>query len=385
MTRILVICNDSDYFLRHRTPTVDRLVADGHEVTVITGGYPIPSETCRGWAYVNTPIERFAFHPLRDFALLRQTLRYLRAERPAALHLITLKPAVFSGLAAILARRFGRGPQRVVITIPGLGRLMSPASRQGGWPASLMRTAVGWAIRSIGRQEGVHFTFETAEDRHHWLKGGLVREENSSVISGAGVDPQKFFPCQDRSRGGPVRILFASRLLRSKGLDAFLELARVFKGDPRVRFVVAGMVEPHDPDGYSTDALRSEAAIDFLGEIRDMPALLREIDLVCLPTRYGEGIPRILIEAAASGVACLATDLGGCREIVKDGETGTLVPPAETPELARTLIEAVRAYLDQPEILEQHGRAGHALFSKGDFTEAAVVERFVSLLDPARN
>jgi glycosyltransferase involved in cell wall biosynthesis len=226
----------------------------------------------------------------------------------------------------------------------------------------------------------VHFTFETSDDRNDWLNRGLIQADNSTVINGAGVDPNRFYPAEDRPAQGPIKVLFASRLLKSKGLDAFVETARHFSGNGKAEFLVAGMVEPGDPDRYPPELLEREKAIKFLGEVFDMPKLLREVDLVCLPSRYGEGIPRILIEAAASGVPCLATDLQGCREIVRDGVNGTLLPPSNAEAMAAGMIAAIDRYLADPQLLRREGRAGLQLFREGQFREDAITDQFMRLL-----
>ncbi|WP_394889455.1 glycosyltransferase family 4 protein [Mesorhizobium sp. AaZ16] len=379
MTRITVICNDSDYFLRHRLHVVERLVDTGADVTVITGGNPMDKPSA-GWRHEHVPIERFSFHPILDLKLVRRSLRHFRTEKPDAVHLITLKPAILSGLAAVLARKLGSGPRRILITIPGLGRLMSPSSTRQRAADRLARSLVDTSIRFLSSREGVRFTFETTEDRDDWLHRGLIGRHNSTVISGAGVDPERFYPASDRRVPPSMKILFASRLLKSKGLDAFVEAARHYSGNSKVEFLVAGMVEPHDPDRYAPELLERESAIEFLGEVYDMPELLRNVDLVCLPSRYGEGIPRILIEAAASAVPCLATDLQGCREIVHDGVSGTLLPPGDPDAMAASMIAAIDAYLADPELLDRQGRAGLELFRNGQFGADAVTAQFVRLL-----
>ncbi|NGN40208.1 glycosyltransferase family 4 protein [Mesorhizobium sp. CGMCC 1.15528] len=379
MTKVVVICNDQEYFLRHRLAVVEKLVRTGAEVTVITGGQEEPLRKPEGWTFVHMPIERFSFRPLGDLAIVARSARLIAAIRPDAVHLITLKPAVFSGFAAVLARLVGRGPRRILVTIPGLGRLMSPAAASSG-TASASRAVVRRAIRFLSDRPGVYFTFETSHDRNLWLSDGLIRENNSTVINGAGVNPDTFHPTAGKAARDSIKVLFASRLLKAKGLDAFIDAAKQYADRADVEFIVAGMIEPNDPDGYSPEELWKEPAISFLGEVTDMPALLRDVDLVCLPTRYGEGIPRILIEAAASGIACLATDLEGCKEIVEDGVSGTLVPASEPEALAKNISNAVDAYLQNPELLRTQGAAGYQRFLSGGFSEEAVVGHFLDLL-----
>lgn len=378
--RTTFICNDGEYFLRHRRPVADALTRAGHVVTVLAGGLPLPGDRIGDWRYVNVQIERLAFHPVSDLALFLSSLREIAAGRPRQIQLVTLKPAIISGLAALAARFAGRGPERIVVTIPGLGRLMSPGSALTGARAGMARYLVGRVIRVLSRRPGVYFTFETTDDRRHWLALGYIREETSLVVNGAGVDPTCFHP-SDRAAARPrMRVLFASRLLRAKGLDAFVEAARRLGGAADIEFLVAGKAEPQDPDGYPCEELEREPSISFLGDVVGMPELLRSVDLVCLPTRYGEGIPRILIEAAATGLPCIASDVNGCTYIVKDGVSGAIVPVEPAEEMADRLAAAIERYRVDPEMRRRHGAASHAVFSEGGFAEDAVTRRIVALL-----
>jgi len=376
---ILVICNDSAYFLRHRRPIVGALVAAGHAVTVMTGGPAIPPEAAVGWTAINIPIARFSFDPVADFNLAWRTFRLILSSRPEGLHLITLKPSVVSGLAALAARLVCGRPLRILITIPGLGRLMSPGSRHRGLKARFARSAVARVIRLLSRRRGVRFSFETDSDRRNWLDGRLIGKDNAFVINGAGVDESLFYPSDESAPGRRLRVLFASRLLGSKGLDAFIDAAHRLS-NRGFEFVVAGMVEGHDPDGFFPERLRRDDAILFAGEVSDMPVLLRSVDIVCLPTRYGEGIPRILIEAAACGLPSIASDLDGCREIVKDGVSGVTIPVADARTMADGIEAALLAYQADPGMLRRHGQAARDVFRAGGFSEQTVVDQFVSLL-----
>jgi len=380
--RIVVIGNDQEYFLRHRRAVVERLVQMGADVTVLTGGDSGHPPLPRGWRYIHLPIDRLSIDPRTDAVLFARCFRHIGELKPDVLHLITLKPAIFGGLAAVARRMAGAGPRRILITIPGLGRLMSPGGRGAGRLSPLLRAVMGRVIRFLSGREGVHFTFETAHDRNYWIAQGFIRADNSTVINGAGVNPAEFYPASPSDdHRKKIRLLFASRLLRSKGLDSYIAAARHFAGNPDIEFVVAGVADSADPDSYTAEELASESSISFLGPVKDMPGLLREVDLVCLPTRYGEGVPRILIEAAASGVACLGSDIDGCREIIKDGVTGVIVPAAGAAATEAMIASAGR-YLAQPELLRQQGKAGLARFHERGFSEQAVVARFIELLWP---
>lgn len=106
----------------------------------------------------------------------------------------------------------------------------------------------------------------------------------------------------------------------------------------------------------------------------------RECDVVCLPTRYGEGIPRILIEAAATALASVVSDHPGCRAVVEDGVTGQVLSARAGFEMSRKLSAAVVGYLDDPDLLARHKQAAYLAFQSREFSQDACVARFTELL-----
>lgn len=374
-----MICNDGNYFLRHRLFVVNRLVSMGHEVTVVAGGNPIRADLVDGWQYHHVRIERFGFAPLADLALMWRSIRAIADLRPDAVHLLTLKPAVFSGLASIAGRALWGCPQTILITIPGLGRMLSwpkgPTDHR--YPLATALTLL--ALRLISKVGKTHFSFETRHDCEFFEQQGIVSAENGTVIDGAGVDPDRFYPAVARSRS-VKKILFAGRLLNSKGLGVFLTAATELAGRSDIEFLVAGVSDDKDPDAMRPDDLARLNYIRFLGQVDDMPNLLRDCDIVCLPTRYGEGIPRILIEAAATGLASIASSHPGCRAIVMDGKTGQILPGQSDNELAHELSAAIRRYLDTPDLLDRHKRGAYEFFRSRGFSQEAVTARFCRLL-----
>lgn len=351
----------------------------GHEVTVLAGGNPIRAELVNGWQYHHVRIERFGFAPLADLALMWRSIRTIADLRPDAAHLITLKPAVFFGLASIAGRALWGCPQTILVTIPGLGRMLSwpkgPADNR--YPLATALTL--GALRLIAKVGKAHFSFETRHDCEFFEKQGIINAESGTVIDGAGVDPDRFYPTIARSRDAK-KILFAGRLLKSKGLGVFLTAARELAGRNDVEFLVAGVSDDEDPDAMRPHDIVRLDYIRFLGQVDDMPNLLRDCDIVCLPTRYGEGIPRILIEAAATGLAAIASSHPGCREIVTDGVSGQILYGQSESELSRELSSAILRYLDDPSLLEQHKLAAYEHFRSRHFSEDAVSARFCELL-----
>jgi len=378
--RVLVICNDGDYFLRHRLSVVSHLSSIGVDVTVIAGGNPIPEDRIQGWKYTHLHIERFGFDPISDTALMVSTARAVWYFKPDAIHLITLKPTIFSGFVSLVSRYFHGHPKRILITLPGLGRMMSQPKEPGERSYRVGNALTFLAFRILARRDCVHFTFETRHDRDFWAKKGIATNQNSSVIDGAGVNPDLFYPLKIPRSKSKIKILFASRLLKSKGLNAFLMMARDLADRPDVEFIVAGMSDDQDPDAIQPKDLKQLSEIRFLGNVEDMPSLLRECDIVCLPTRYGEGIPRILIEAAATGLASIVSRHPGCREVVEDGVTGMVLSATSDIEMSRELSVAVIRYLESPNLLKEHKQAAYRYFQSREFNQDAIADRFTELL-----
>jgi glycosyltransferase involved in cell wall biosynthesis len=236
------------------------------------------------------------------------------------------------------------------------------------------------AMRFLAQRDSVHFSFETKYDRGFWMKRGVADNKNSSVLDGAGVDLKLFYPLESARSSSKTKVIFASRLLKSKGLNAFLMMARDLANRPDVQFIVAGLADDQDPDAIRPEDLEQLSEIRFLGQVDDMPPLLRECDIVCLPTRYGEGIPRILIEAAATGLASIVSDHPGCRAVIEDGVTGQVLSAKADFEMSRKLSAAVIRYLEDPDLLTRHKQAAYQTFQSREFSQDACVARFTELL-----
>ena len=380
--RILVVCNDGDYFLRHRLFVVSRLVSIGHDVAVLAGGTPLRADLVKGWRYQHVRVERFRFAPLGDLALMWRSIRVINDFKPDAIHLITLKPAVFAGLSSMLGRALWRYPQNILITLPGLGRMLTWPNARAGRRYQLATALTLLALRLIAKAGRAQFSFETRRDYEFFEKRGIVSAKNGTVIEGAGVDPGQFYPTTAPARR-VKRVLFAGRLLKSKGLGVFLAAAEKLAARSDVEFLVAGMSDNGDRDAFCPNQLARVDCIRFLGQVEDMPNLLRDCDIVCLPTKYGEGIPRILIEGAATGLASIASNHPGCRAIIIENETGQILHGRSDADLIRELSAAIQKYLDTPELLDRHKFAAYGHFRSRNFGQDDVAADFSRLLGAA--
>ncbi|MFZ1681629.1 MAG: glycosyltransferase, partial [Rhizobiaceae bacterium] len=332
--RILYFCNDLAYFRAHRLPTAERMVAAGHEVILLVGG--VTPESAAGLpeqlTLVPTPVERHRLS-FRDAAAAWSLARLVRSLRPDVIHAITIKPNLIA--AMVLPFLATAADMRVVLTFPGLGRVFEPTGMAG----RLRRRLVAAVLALGAGRIGAVATFENASDRERMVSQGVFPEKRAVAIMGAGIDRGKFYPPAAGSGDAPLTFLFASRLLRSKGLAEYVEAARILRHrGSTARFLIAGPNDPGYPDNLDVPALLARDpsdAIAYLGAIPPggMPDLLRRADIVCLPTRLSEGFPRSLIEAAACGCALIGSDQPSIRQIVLPGRTGWLVDGASVASL----------------------------------------------------
>lgn len=376
----MTICNDLDYFLRHRLFLPQELSRRGHKVIVLTGGRSATELAEHEIEFQHVDINRFSFSPFSDFRFFVKSSFLIWKKRPESLHLMTLKPAVYAGIAAIITNKLVGSPPKVLVTIPGLGRLLAPGSKLTGLNARTARHLSLTILRMLGRRSFVHFTFETGHDRHTMIEHGIVNEYNSTVIAGAGVDAEIYRPKEKKERSGKTKVLFASRLLKSKGIEAFIKAAELSTRKNEIEYIVAGIEDRSDPDAFEAENIDASGAVSYVGEETQMASLLTNVDIVCLPTLYGEGIPRILIEAAACGLPTITTDHPGCMEITKQRHTGVVIPISDMTTMAIQINNAIEMYKDNPVLLAEHGLQARKLFENGGFSKSGVTETFLELL-----
>lgn len=371
--RILYVCHDLDYWLAHRAGLDERMRRRGAEVRVICGAPPASFPRGPGPGGIGLfPLKRQALAPKQDLALGARVLAAAERFRADAVHLITLKPILFGGAAL----RFGRG-RRVVATFPGLGRVFADD------PPGRRQRLVTRGLRLALNGPQAIAAFENPGDRDRMVAAGVVPAPRAVVIPGAGVDPAEFPPWAmppGPAPGLPLRCLFAGRLLRAKGVDAVIDAARrlALQG-ANARIAIAGRAGD-DPDAIPAvelSALAASGLIDVIGAVPPsaMAATLGRHHLLLLPTRYAEGSPRILSEAASVGRPAIVSDHPGCTSLVRDGIEGVVLASPDGASLA----EAIARLADAPERLAAMGRAAQARMVEAGFTMDAVADAYARL------
>lgn len=279
------------------------------------------------------------------------TLHRLIAENaPDLVHAVTLKYAFFTGLALIFHPHIHR-----IYTLAGLGYLF----RAEGWKPKFLRFCLSLLLKLVLRHLKARIIFQNPDDRDLMIKKKYVRPEQCYVILGSGVDLNTYTPPAQEPDGRPI-VLMPTRLVHGKGVRVFIEAAKILAArGVEVDFQIAGG-ETNNPEAISKkemeDMLKG-SPVTWLGRVDDMPTLLGRTSLVVYPSYYGEGIPRVLLEAAACGRAIITTDHPGCREAVQHGENGLLVPVKDVQATA----DAMQTLLNDPERRTEMGQKSRAL------------------------
>lgn len=302
-----------------------------------------------------------SFGPVRELAAFVQVVLTYRRLRPDLVHHVALKPVIYGGIAA---RLLGVPAMN---TVTGLG--FSFHARR--WYSPLLRGAVLALLRAALGGRRTATLFQNPDDREALVTAGVASRERTLVVRGSGVDLARFVPAPEPA--GEALVVLASRMLREKGVWEFCRAAALVQARGiRARFALVGAREEGNrgsPDEARLARWATEGGVERWGHRTDVPAIFRAAAVVCLPS-YGEGIPRSLVEACAAGRAVVATDVPGCREVVRDGVNGLLVPVRDPGALAA----AIERLLADPGERARMGAAGRRLAERR-FGRDAIVAR----------
>jgi glycosyltransferase involved in cell wall biosynthesis len=373
--RILYLITEDWYFWSHRLDLARAARDAGFDVAVATR-VADHAELIRREGFRLFPISlvRRSRNPWRELGAIRELITLYRRERPDLVHHVALKPILYGSLAAWFA-----GVPVVINAFAGLGYAFTERHRR----IPFLRSIIQFGLRSAIKFSRSVVVFQNSEDRDQLIEDGVVSPNRTRVIAGSGIDTNAFAPTQ-LPRGTPI-VLLASRMLWDKGIGDFVAAARILraKGVP-ARFVLVGRCDEDNPTAIAQDQLlrwKEEDGVEWWGHRDDMPAVFVSATLVVLPS-YREGLPKVLLEAAACAKPIVAADVQGCREVVRDGDTGILVPPKN----AQALAQAITTLLQDPALCERMGRRGRDLVVK-EFSVERITSETVAfyreLLGPA--
>lgn len=367
--RVLMVFNSAEFVLLHRVAVVRGLCAAGFQVHLAAPpGHRFDELGALGAGVHAWTLDRKGTGLLAEGSALGRLAMIYRSVRPAIGYHETIKPVIYGSVAAQAV-----GVKRRINAISGLGSVfLSEGAR-----AKALKSLVSLGYRMALSGHDVRVLLQNADDEKDLRSfGALPRNARVHRFGGAGVDLSLFPPSEELSQNPPVVVLPA-RMLADKGIREFAEASRQLKQrGVACRMVLVGGLDPGNPTSLSAEHLERwvcEGLVEWWGRRDDMPEVLRQANVVCLPS-YREGIPKVLLEAGAIGRAVVTTDVPGCRDVVQGGALGLLVPPRDASALAAALERvltdtALRARMARE--FREHG-ARH-------FDERLVVRKYVEL------
>lgn len=360
--------NSPEFFLSHRLPLAIAAKEAGYEVHVVTTDGPDTERIqAKGFSHHVVPFSRSGQNPLKELNTLVRLFSLFWRMKPSLVHLVTIKPVLYGGVAARLA-----GIKAVVSAIPGLGTVFladSAADRVRRW-LIIRLYRVGF------KQNRLVVIFQNPDDRDFFLALKILKPEQACLIRGSGVALADY-PYLAEPEGNPV-ILMAARLLKYKGVLEFIAAARLLRQRGlAVDIRLAGSPDPGNPNNSVTHQelgqWASEGQVKLIGYCKNMAEQYAAANIICLPS-YREGLPKGLVEAAACGRAVVTTNVPGCRNAIIPGETGLLVPAKN----AEALADAIQVLVEDTELRKQMGRAGRAL-AEDVFPVEKIVEQHMDI------
>ena len=335
--RLLFLVNSDDFFISHRLEIGLSALKEGFDVYIASS---IDKENNilkkYGFKTQHIDLDRSSTSLFSNTVYFIKVLKIFLKIQPDIIHLITIKPVIFGGIAARLL-----GIKSVIVAISGLGYIFISK----GFISKLRLYFIKFLYRLSLNNNNVQLIFQNNSDKEIILDICSIDKSRIHLIKGSGVDLNKF-KYTPLPKGVPS-ILFASRLLYDKGLKEFISAAELIKKDGyKANFILVGKPDLQNPASISFDQLEnyiSKGNIDWHGYKGDIYPVLIESYLIVLPS-YREGLPKILIEAAACGRPVVTTDVPGCRDAIINGKTGLLVPSKNHTALAEAIKDLITNY-----------------------------------------
>lgn len=360
--KLLFLVTEDWYFCSHRLPLACAARDAGFDVSVATRvrahGEKI---SAAGLNLIPLGLQRSSRNPWRELAAINEIARIYRCVAPDIVHHVAMKPVLYGSLAAKIV-----GVPKVVNALAGMGYVFTSHKLS----ARLLRPLITLALRALLKNGRV--ILQNPDDRASLIAAGVLEAEQVRLIRGSGVDTAlfRFLPEPDKL---PPQVVLPARMLWDKGVDEFVAAAQILKQDGvDARFLLAGERDPDNPADIPLAQLQAwhdAGNVTWLGRQDNMPALLAQANIVCLPS-YREGLPKALLEAASCGRAIVATDVPGCREAVQHEQNGLLVPARDAAALAA----ALRRLIENPALRRQFGRRGREMAEQEFSVEKVTAE-----------
>ena len=330
MPKIAIGVNTAWNVVNFRSSLITALVDKGYDVLVVApSDRYVPAVKALGCRFINIRMNSGSKNPLRDCILFIKLLWLFLRERPDLYLGFTVKPNIYGSFAAWCSNT------KIINNIAGLGAVFSRRT---------VLTRVVELLYRLSLSRSVCVFFQNEDDKNLFLRKKLVRPEVVGILPGSGVDLEKFKPAP-MPQAEKIIFILISRLLWEKGVGEFVEAARIVRAqNPDTEFKILGFLEVDNPSAIRREQIEAwvaDGSVTYLGQSDDVHAHIIGSHCVVLPSFYGEGTPKVLLEAAASARPIITTKSVGCRNTVDEGENGYLATPRDKFDLAKKMMDFI--------------------------------------------
>lgn len=340
------VVNVDWFFISHRLDIAKKAHSEGFLVNVITSFTDknnIEKLQSLGFIVHDLKISRDGLHPFSELKTLIAIFRKLLAVRPDILHLISIKPILYAGISAKFL-----GIKKVVYSLPGMGHVFTSEKKRFKFIQNM--TLFFYKLIMNGKSNKV--IIQNNFDRDYLISKKIINKKKIIMIYGSGVD-LNIFNSKNKIKTKNINIMMISRLLFEKGVIEYLTAAREIKSLYHdIEFSLIGDFDDNPGSLKIDDILpfTESGIVNFHGFKKDIHKVLAKASIIVLPS-YREGFPKVVMEASASGVPVITTNVPGCKDSIVNGETGMLVPPKDY----QAIKDAISSFLEDRNKIEIMG------------------------------
>jgi galacturonosyltransferase len=355
--RILILSNHFITLYNFRKELIKRLVKDGHEVFI---SMPKFKENTffsdMGCKIIETPVDRRGINPIKDIGLIINYIKIMKKVKPDIIFSYTIKPNIYGSIASHLTKN------KQISNITGTGATF------------LKNNIVSMIVKTLYKisiKKSYKVFFQNKGDRDFFVANKMVKD-NFDMLPGSGANLEEF-TLTDLPSIDEINFIFIGRIMKLKGIEEYLECAKEIKLKyPNTNFYVAGFIE-EDEYKEIIDDYHEKGIINYIGFQKNIKSWIEKCHCTILPSHGGEGVPNVLLESAAMGRICIASNINGSKDVVEDEVTGYLFEVGN----AEDLINRVEKFLSLDyEAKKQMGQAGRKRVEK-EFDRRIVVDAYL--------
>ncbi|GEB69769.1 galacturonosyltransferase [Pseudoalteromonas carrageenovora] len=370
MPKLLFLVNVDWFFISHRLPIAQEALKQEYDVTIACHFTEHKQELINmGFNVAELPFSRSGGSIGNELKTLKAIRNLIKQEQPSVIHAVTIKPVLYAGLVLKTIK------QKIpfVAAISGLGYVFTANT----FRAKLTKFVASMVYKVALAHKNKTVIFQNRSDEKILTDVAKLKANDKILIKGSGVDLSVYNHIPEIN-SPHIKVAMACRLLREKGVYQYIEAAKIVKAQlPNTQFLLIGTPDLENPNTIKQaeiDKWVNEGVIDYLGHRNDIPAIFSDVNIVSLPSFYGEGVPKVLIEAAACGRAIVTTTNPGCSDAIINNVTGLAVPPMDAKPLADAFIKLINNTNERMEM----GIKARA-FAEKEFDVKAVVDTHIKI------